>query len=160
MDDPSATAARKVAALRRACDSHQGYARDAACGKGVDRHLFALFVASMALGGEGDAAHAFLQAALSIPYKLSTSQIPQRQTNFKVRSRPNVPLVSPSGGFGPVSDEGYGVAYMMADDERTFFHVSSKRGCGATDTARFQQEIKRAFRDIGALFLAQEGAGK
>ena len=45
MADPAATAARKVAALRRACDSHQGYARDAACGKGVDRHLFALFVA-------------------------------------------------------------------------------------------------------------------
>jgi hypothetical protein len=39
----------------------------------------------MALGGEGDAAHAFLQTALAIPYKLSTSQIPQRQTDFKVR---------------------------------------------------------------------------
>ena len=52
----------------------------------------------MALGGEGDAAHAFLQAALSIPYKLSTSQIPQRQTNFKVCVRvscfPPSPLFS------------------------------------------------------------------
>ena len=153
MHDPSVSPSQKIQALQRACQHHQGYARDAACGKGVDRHLFALYVASMANGGNGDP---FLKAALSIPYKLSTSQIPQRQTDFKVKDVGKVPLLSPSGGFGPVSDQGYGVAYMMADDDRTFFHVSSKHSCTATNSARFQQHIKRAFHDLRALYLSSQ----
>ena len=27
-------------------------------------------------------------------------------------------MVSPSGGFGPVADDGYGVSYMIASDEQ------------------------------------------
>lgn len=157
MQTPSATPQSKIQALRRACQQHQAYARDASCGKGVDRHLFALYVASVAMGSTGCEAD-WLNGALSIPYKLSTSQIPQRQTDFKVRPdthNPTIPMCSPSGGFGPVSDEGYGVAYMMADDERTFFHVSSKRSCQKTDSARFQLEIKRALNDLRSLFLSE-----
>jgi hypothetical protein len=62
-------------------------------------------------------------------------------------------MVSPSGGFGPVADDGYGVSYMIASDDQvigvassnpgsrfvtvllfaqTFFHVSSKKSCKAT----------------------------
>jgi hypothetical protein len=37
-------------ALRTAIDRHQEASRDASFGKGVDRHLFALFVVSMGLG--------------------------------------------------------------------------------------------------------------
>lgn len=33
-------------------------------------------------------------------------------------------LVSPGGGFGPVADDGYGVSYMVAREQETFFHVS------------------------------------
>ena len=91
----------------------------------------------------------FVKDALSIPFKLSTSQIPQRQT--KLRGE-DPKLLSPSGGFGPVSDLGYGVSYMMADDARTFFHVSSKRSCEKTDSARFMGRIKQALTDIRALF--------
>lgn len=65
-------------------------------------------------------------------------------------------LSAKSGGFGPVSDQGYGVAYMMADDDRTFFHVSSKRSCPATDSARFQRRIKGALRDLRALFESED----
>jgi hypothetical protein len=27
-------------------------------------------------------------------------------------------MVSPSGGFGPVADDGYGVSYMIASDDQ------------------------------------------
>ena len=149
MSNAAATRAEKIAALRRACDQHQDYARNASCGQGVDRHLFALYVSCTFMGTNPK----FLKDALSIPYKLSTSQIPQRQTEFKVRNPSKMPMLSPSGGFGPVSDEGYGVSYMIADDERTFFHVSSKRSCAKTDSARFHRAIKAALNDLRELFL-------
>ena len=43
-------------------------------------------------------------------------------------------------------------ADMMADDARTFFHVSSKNACKATNSERFMGEIKKALTDIKALF--------
>ena len=46
----------------------------------------------------------------NIPLHTATHQIPQRQTDFEVMNPTNIPMISPSGGFGPVSDEGYGVA--------------------------------------------------
>jgi len=73
----------------------------------------------------------FLKEALSIPWRLSTSQIPQRQTEG-ILDKIDESMVSPSGGFGPVADDGYGVSYMIASDDQTFFHVSSKKSCKAT----------------------------
>ena len=65
----------------------------------------------------------FLQTALSDPWRLSTSQQPQNQTGMwdpKVHDF----LLSPGGGFGPVADDGYGVSYMLAKEDETFFHIS------------------------------------
>jgi len=42
-----------VTLLRRACDQHQMLYRDAMCGRGVDRHLFGLFVVCKGLGQVG-----------------------------------------------------------------------------------------------------------
>jgi hypothetical protein len=36
--------------MRKATDRHQDVSRDASGGKGVDRHLFALYVVGMGLG--------------------------------------------------------------------------------------------------------------
>jgi len=152
MQDANSKAAEKIAALRRACNYHQATAREASCGRGVDRHLFALYVTQASLQREESP---FLKDALSMQYKLSTSQIPQRQTDFILRPHGTVPMVSPSGGFGPVSDRGYGVAYMMADDDRTFFHVSSKHSCATTDSERFLAHIKSALNDFRMLFASQ-----
>ncbi|PIO54071.1 hypothetical protein TELCIR_24574, partial [Teladorsagia circumcincta] len=44
MLDPSKKREERLALLRKACDYHQELYRDAMCGKGVDRHLFALYV--------------------------------------------------------------------------------------------------------------------
>lgn len=105
------------------------------------RHLFALYVVAQGLGVEAQ----FLKDFLGLQYKLSTSQIPQRQTEMSLSHLPfREALLSPSGGFGPVADDGYGVSYMMADDTRTFFHISSKRSAGNTDSERFRKAIWQA----------------
>jgi carnitine O-palmitoyltransferase 1, liver isoform len=57
-------------------------------------------------------------------------------------------LVSPGGGFGPVADNGYGVSYMLSGEDEVFFHVSSKKTCEDTDSARFADGIVQAMADM------------
>ena len=40
--------------------------------------------------------------------------------------------VCTGGGFGPVSDDGYGVSYIIAGEDAIFFHISSKISCPNT----------------------------
>ena len=62
---------------------------------------------------------------LSEPWRLSTSQTPQRAEFCNPRDHPE--LISCGGGFGPVDDDGYGVSYAILGEDRIFFHVSCKR---------------------------------
>ena len=57
--------------FKKACDYHQKQYRDAMSGRGVDRHLFCLYVVSKYL--ELDTP--FLKEVLSEPWRLSTSQV-------------------------------------------------------------------------------------
>ena len=57
--------------LRLASDIHTSGYMDSMCGKGVDRHLFCLYVISNYLGVDSP----FLKEALSEPWRLSTSQV-------------------------------------------------------------------------------------
>ena len=119
------------------------------CGRGVDRHLFALYVVSLGLERESP----FLRDALSVPWRLSTSQLPQRQEPLRwgdgVDDRENL---SPSGGFGPVDSMGYGVSYMVAGSSTLFFHVCSKRSAAGTASQRMTNHIHKALGDMRALF--------
>jgi hypothetical protein len=63
----------RIKLLRQACDYHQQQYRDAMTGKGIDRHLFCLYVLSKYLGMDSP----FLQQVLMEPWKLSTSQVRQ-----------------------------------------------------------------------------------
>ena len=70
--------------------------------------------------------------------------------------------VCPGGGFGPVSDQGYGVSYMLPGDLRLFFHVSSKKSSEATDSARFVKNLEEALGEMRELFktaASKEDAG-
>ena len=69
--------------------------------------------------------HLTLQQVLSEPWRLSTSQTPQRAEFCNPKDNPE--LISCGGGFGPVDDDGYGVSYAILGDDRIFFHVSCKR---------------------------------
>ncbi|XP_070535629.1 carnitine O-palmitoyltransferase 1, liver isoform-like isoform X2 [Ptychodera flava] len=150
MEDKDKSNEERIALMRKAAADHQTLYRDCMSGKGCDRHLFALFVLCKGLGNESE----FLHTALTLPWTLSTSQTPQQQ----IESNPSVghpcyrDMASPGGGFGPVSDSGYGVSYMIPEDSRFFFHVSSKKSCPQTDSKRFVDNIFKALADMKSIF--------
>ena len=79
--------AERIRLLRLACDYHQQQYRDAMSGKGIDRHLFCLYVLSKYLGTDSP----FLQQVLQEPWKLSTSQVSwtvSRISTVRVTSTP------------------------------------------------------------------------
>lgn len=41
-------------------------------------------------------------------------------------------MVTAGGGFGPVTDKGYGVSYIIAGEDQISFHISSKRSADNT----------------------------
>eukprot|EP00127_Corallochytrium_limacisporum_P005425 Clim_evm37s204 gene=Clim_evmTU37s204 len=148
-EDSRVSKKEKVALMRKAADRHQRYYRDAMSGKGVDRHLFALYVASRGMGVDSD----FLKSALSLPWKLSTSQQPQQQTNLWDLSDPrDLARVSPGGGFGPVADDGYGVSYMIAGDALIYFHISSKKSAVNTNSRKFANHLDQVLTEMRTVF--------
>ena len=60
-------------AMKKASDRHQMAYRDAMTGKGIDRHMFCLYVVSKYLEIDSP----FLTEVLSEPWRLSTSQVSQ-----------------------------------------------------------------------------------
>jgi len=115
-------------------------------GQGIDRHLFALYVVSRGMDVDSE----FLNEALSIPWRLSTSQQPQQQTLLRDNLQGNMKniFISPGGGFGPVADDGYGVSYMIVGGDSVFFHISSKICCPDTSSEKFKVCLMSALRDV------------
>lgn len=56
------------------------------------------------------------------------------------------------GGFGPVSDDGYGFSYIFPSDHRFFFHVSSKHSCPTTSSKKFVELFCESMEEMLALF--------
>lgn len=147
MEDKNSNTATRVRLLNEACQRHQVGYQDAMCGRGIDRHLFCLYVVSKYLEVESP----FLKEILSEPWRLSTSQTPHGQTP-KMDLKKNPHCISAGGGFGPVSQDGYGVSYIIAGEDLLFFHISSQKSCAATDSSRFADQICRALDDVKKLF--------
>jgi carnitine O-palmitoyltransferase 1 len=61
----------RIALMKKAAEIHQNGYRDAMSGKGIDRHLFCLYVVSKYLSIDSP----FLKEVLSEPWRLSTSQV-------------------------------------------------------------------------------------
>eukprot|EP00730_Choanoeca_flexa_P019332 TRINITY_DN9435_c1_g1_i4.p2 TRINITY_DN9435_c1_g1~~TRINITY_DN9435_c1_g1_i4.p2 ORF type:complete len:191 (+),score=44.20 TRINITY_DN9435_c1_g1_i4:2449-3021(+) len=113
----------------------------------IDRHLFCLYVVSNWCGVNSP----FLNEVLSVPWSLSTSQTPVQQTSlFDLKN--NLNKISAGGGFGPVTDDGYGVSYIISSDDLVSFHVTSKVSSTKTDSTRFVNNIQQAMADLKALF--------
>ncbi|XP_014093291.2 carnitine O-palmitoyltransferase 1, liver isoform isoform X2 [Bactrocera oleae] len=147
MQDSNTTSEERVKLLQKACDRHQLGYQDAMCGRGIDRHLFCLYVVSKYLEVDSP----FLNEVLSEPWRLSTSQTPHGQTpKMDLKKHPN--CISSGGGFGPVADDGYGVSYIIAGENLIFFHISAKLNCKQTDVHRFGDNICKALADIRAMF--------
>ena len=69
-------------------------------------------------------------------------------------------MLSSGGGFGPVADDGYGVSYIILDENSIHFHVSSKFSCSETDFHRFGKNIQKALVDIMGLFQPTKNCTK
>ena len=147
MMDAKKSAAERVELLKKAADKHANLYKSAMVGEGIDRHLFGLYIVSVGLGYDSP----FLKSALKMPWTLSTSQTPQRQTEGRWNpEKEDKHTISPGGGFGPVADDGYGVSYMFPNDDVIYAHISSKSSASATDSKRFEKNIIAALAEIRA----------
>ncbi|XP_030646428.1 carnitine O-palmitoyltransferase 1, liver isoform [Chanos chanos] len=149
------TREEKLRLLRVAAEKHQDLYRLAMTGKGIDRHLFCLYLVSKYLGVDSP----FLKEVLSEPWRLSTSQTPLQQVElFDLKNHPE--YVSGGGGFGPVADDGYGVSYIIIGEDHINFLISSKHSSPETDSHRFGSNIKQAMLDLLELFQLDKNATK
>jgi carnitine O-palmitoyltransferase 1 len=155
MEDKASNSAERMKLLQAACKQHQEGYLNAMCGRGVDRHLFCLYVVSKYLEVDSP----FLKEVISEPWRLSTSQTPHGQTP-KIDLKKYPELTGPGGGFGPVSYDGYSVSYIISGEDRIFFHLSSNKSCEVTNTSRFSDRIVKAMSDIKALFEEFNAAQK
>jgi len=69
----------KILLLQTASEAHQDGYRNAMTGRGIDRHLFTLYVVSKYLNIESP----FLKEVLSEPWRLSTSQACHNAIKFE-----------------------------------------------------------------------------
>ncbi|NWW39038.1 CPT1A palmitoyltransferase, partial [Panurus biarmicus] len=152
MEDPNESSENTLKFFRLAAAKHQLLYRLAMTGAGIDRHLFCLYVVSKYLAVDSP----FLKEVLSEPWRLSTSQTPQQHIDLKK----NPEMISSGGGFGPVADDGYGVSYIILDENFIQFHVSSKISCSETDSHRFGKNIQKAMVDIMGLFNLSKNCTK
>ncbi|KAK9881409.1 hypothetical protein WA026_016299 [Henosepilachna vigintioctopunctata] len=153
MESKDSTDEERLKLLSIACEKHQLGYQDAMSGKGIDRHLFCLYVVSKYLEVDSP----FLREVLSEPWRLSTSQTPHGQTG-RLDLGKNPECISAGGGFGPVADDGYGVSYIIAGEDRVIFHISNKKSSNQTDCHRFARGIEKALNDIRTLCSSKNAA--
>jgi hypothetical protein len=158
MLDKHCSPEEKIRLLQVAANKHTVLYKDAMNGKGIDRHLFALYVASRGLGYDCK----FLADFLMRPWILSTSQTPHtQQTNVPDPNYQNFnDKLCSGGGFMAVAENGYGVSYLFPNDSRIFFHITSRRSSPETDTSRFGKLLYDSLDEIKALFDNHLEAGE
>ncbi|CAG9533273.1 unnamed protein product [Cercopithifilaria johnstoni] len=149
MLDSTQTHEERLRLLRVACNYHQTMYRDAMCGKGVDRHLFALYIVMRYLKLKSP----FLERIFPPTFLLSTSQTPLNQCGEEVEHS-NLDFhkfATAGGGFGPVADNGYGVSYIIVGDDIISFHISSKRSADNTSSIGLRDDIIKSLEDMSLL---------
>lgn len=148
MCDPNSSKEERKRLLQKATDKHTLAYKLAMTGKGIDRHLFCLYVMSKYLKMESP----FLAKVLSEPWRLSTSQTPTQQRGIMdYNNKPH--NITSGGGFGPVAKDGYGVSYIIPGDYVLYFHVSSFKSSPDTDSRRFAGHIADSMRELRALYF-------
>ncbi|CAD6195882.1 unnamed protein product [Caenorhabditis auriculariae] len=136
----------KLEKLKIACDHHQDYYRNAMAGKGVDRHLFAMYVVSKYY----QISSPFLDNVFSMNYALSTSQTPQHQmVEYAKALNKESNLFWPAGGFSCPDGSKYGVCYTIATTgDRLSFHITSWKSLPNTDPNRFLKHLTESLAEM------------
>jgi len=142
MEDSSASDEDRSAAFQAAVKQHLSYAKEAADGHGVDRHLFGLKKLLQA-GEELPEIYKDPMFTRSSTWLLSTSQISSETFD--------------SWGYGEVTPEGFGTAYAIKNDSLTFT-VTSK-GRNSARLRHFLNESARELRDLHLRLAAKAEGG-
>nr|CDJ95160.1 Acyltransferase ChoActase COT CPT domain containing protein [Haemonchus contortus] len=146
MINANATREEKIEKLRKACAAHTFNNKEAMVGRGVDRHLFVLYVLSKGTNTSSP----FLDHYISQPWLLSTSHVPNVTNQIDEDTEP---WRTWNGAcFGAVAKNGYGVCYRFGGNHMICAHVSSYKSAENTDSARFRSHLTTAFKEIAALF--------
>lgn len=121
--------------LKKASDKHQQLIKEAATGQGFDRHLFAL---------------KYLQQAENKLHPIYTDRSYQL-INHNILSTSTVASKHiAAGGFGPVVNDGFGIGYLI-DDEQCGLLVTSYMEKALPD---FMQAAKESFQDLANIIKA------
>ncbi|WKY10583.1 hypothetical protein Q1695_002723 [Nippostrongylus brasiliensis] len=136
----------RLSLLRKACDRHQAYYRNAMAGQGVDRHLFSMYIVSKYYSISSP----FLDNVFSMNYALSTSQTPQHQMSEYMRAlNKERSLFWPAGAFSCPEGSNYGVCYTIgATGDVMSFHVTSWKSLKHTDAHRFRDTLCECLREM------------
>ncbi|CAJ0568884.1 unnamed protein product, partial [Mesorhabditis spiculigera] len=146
MLDEKTSDAEKLRLLKLACDRHQDYYRNAMAGRGVDRHLFGLYVVSKYY----EMSSPFLDNVFSMSYALSSSQTPQHQSvEYSAVLNKERELFWPAGAFACPDGSKYGVCYTIGTTgDMMSFHISSKKSFKDTDCHRFRSQLLDSLREM------------
>lgn len=147
---------RKRGLLMEACANHQRAVQEAVSGRGFDRHLFALFMASVHHATPSD----FLTAVLrKTQWKVSSAQARQRylMDNFHPAGGGCLYHETPGFGFGPVAPDGYGVSYCYCENDVLYITITSYKNCDATSSRTLGNQLVAALDALGALVHATPG---
>ncbi len=134
--------AEQAAALRASAKAHSAVAREAADGKGFDRHLYALKQLASRGGGALPAFFADPSFEHLAGNELSTSTLTIWSTWQSC--------------FGPVHPSGYGVMYHTPKDELRFCVTAFK----PSSAARFADELDAALRHVARVLEAEAAEAK
>ncbi|MCI4665894.1 MAG: choline/carnitine O-acyltransferase [Neomegalonema sp.] len=138
MDDAAAPAEKKVELLRAAFAAHGERGKLSAQAQGVDRHLLGMKLMA-AEKGVTAGLELFDQEIWTRGWELSTAQLPMKALRVN--------------GFGPVCWQGYGIGYVIRDDNVTC-NISSWRSHPETGSKEFADAIAQAMRDMKGLLQA------
>uniref|UniRef100_A0A0N4ZQ53 Carn_acyltransf domain-containing protein n=1 Tax=Parastrongyloides trichosuri TaxID=131310 RepID=A0A0N4ZQ53_PARTI len=132
--------------LKKACEGHQKYYRDAMTGKGVDRHLFGLYIVSKYYNIQSE----FLDKVFKMNYALSTSQTPQHQmVEYAKKLNSDPKLFWPAGGFCCPDGSNYGVCYTVGTSGDIFsFHVTGWKSQKNTNVTRFMGYLLESMKEM------------
>ncbi|KAI0734125.1 acyltransferase ChoActase/COT/CPT [Fomitopsis betulina] len=134
MVDPESTVQKRQSLLRRAVQTHTSLTRQAATGRGIDRHLLGLRLMLDASAGERHDLFDDLLFAESQTWKLSTSGLSEGH-QFR------------GTGFGAAYPDGYGINYLAAPGIIKF-GIESKFASRLTSTDVFKTCITKALEDM------------
>jgi len=127
-------AVTRLALLRSAIQTHNSLSREAATGRGIDRHLLGLRLMMRPEVGEKAALFGDPLFDRSQEWKLSTSALSAGEL-FR------------GTGFGAPYHDGYGINYLSGP-HLIKFGIESKFSCAETSTSTFQRAITSALREM------------